>query len=62
MAERTVSTKVELIGVDEYVAGMERIAAAIRAASEAKKEFDALSTKAPNSGNTAQTSSSSAPQ
>lgn len=53
MAERTMATKVELIGVDEYVAGMERITAAIRAASEAKKEFDALSIKAPNSGNTA---------
>lgn len=48
-----MATKVELIGVDEYVAGMERITAAIRAASEAKKEFDALPIKAPNSGNTA---------
>lgn len=52
MAKRTIATKVELVGVDEYVAGMERIAAAIRAASEAKKEFDALSMKAPNSGET----------
>lgn len=50
MAERESITKVTLVGVDDYVAGWERIAAAIRGASEAKKEFDALSMKAPNSG------------
>lgn len=50
MAERTIITKMELIGVDDYVMGMERITAAIKAASEAKKEFDALLAKTPNSG------------
>jgi len=50
VAERTIKTKVELVGADDYVAGMERITAAIKAASEAKKEFDALFAKASNSG------------
>lgn len=49
MAERTITTKLELVGVDDYVAGVERITAAFRAASEAKKEFDALFTKTSNS-------------
>ena len=49
MAERTITTKLELVGADDYVAGVERVTAALKAASEAKKEFDALFTKVPNS-------------
>ena len=49
MAERKVVTKLELVGEDDYVAGVERITAALKAASEAKREFDALFVKAPNS-------------
>lgn len=37
MAERTIKTKMQLIGGDEYVAGIEKITAALRKASEAKK-------------------------
>ena len=37
MAARTIETKVILTGEEEYVAGLERIAAALRAVGEAKK-------------------------
>lgn len=49
MAEREIATKIKLVGADEYVAAMERITAAIKAASEAKREFDALFAKELNS-------------
>lgn len=42
MAERTIKIEMQLIGGDEYVAGIEEITAALRKASEAKKEFDTL--------------------
>ena len=48
MAERTIKTKMQLIGGDEYVAGIEKITAALRKASEAKKEFDDLFAEAPD--------------
>lgn len=62
MAERTIKTVMQLIGEDEYVAGIEKITVALRNASEAKKEFDALFEKAPNSLEQTQTSSNFAPQ
>lgn len=49
MAERTIKTNLVLTGEDEYIASMEKLTAALRAASEAKKEFDALFGKAPDS-------------
>lgn len=49
MADRTIETKVILTGEEEYVAGLERIAAALRAVGEAKKELDALFGKTSNS-------------
>lgn len=48
MAERIIITKMQLIGGDEYVAGIEKITAALRKASEAKKEFDALFAETPD--------------
>lgn len=48
MAERTITTKMELIGMEEYIAGINRITEALKAAGEAKKEFDALFAKTPN--------------
>lgn len=42
MAERTIETKMKLTGEEEYVAGIERITKALKAASEAKREFDDL--------------------
>ena len=62
MAERMIKTKMQLIGGDEYVAGIEKITAALRKASEAKKEFDALFAETPNSLEQAQTSANFAPQ
>ncbi len=49
MAERTVTTKMVIEGAEEYISTMEKITAALRAASQAKKEFDALFNKASNS-------------
>lgn len=49
MAERTIETKMKLTGMEEYLAGLEKITAALQVASEAKKEFDALFERASNS-------------
>ena len=48
MAQRTIETNLVVIGAEEYISTMEKITAALREASEAKKEFDALFWKASN--------------
>lgn len=42
MAERTIQTNIVVTGAEEATAAYKKLSAAIRAASEAKKEFDAL--------------------
>lgn len=49
MAERTLQTNMVITGADEYIAAIKRVTAAVREAIEAKKEFDALYGKAPDS-------------
>lgn len=48
MAERIIETKLILSGKDEYVAGLNEVAAALNAVCDAKKAFDALFTKTPS--------------
>ncbi len=48
MATRTIQTDIVITGAEEAIIAYEKLAAAIRSASEAKKEFDALYGKAPN--------------
>lgn len=49
MAERTIRTKMVMVNEEEYISAVKRIASALREASEAKREFDALFPKAPSS-------------
>ena len=49
MAERIIATKIVVTGAEEYISAMESVTSALKAANEAKKEFDALFGKAPDS-------------
>ena len=48
VAERTITTNLVVVGAEEYVSAIERVTQALRAANEAKKEFDDLFGKASN--------------
>lgn len=61
MAERNLITKIVVTGEDIAIEKLTRLTAALRDASEAKKEFDSLFGNASNSMEN-QSSSSSAPQ
>ena len=60
-AERTIKTYMIVTGAEAYIAEMEKLTVALKAANAAKKEFDALFGKAPNS-TVDYTSSNCAPQ
>lgn len=49
MAERTIQTNMVVTGAEEYISTVGKVTAAPREACKAKKEFDVLFGKAPDS-------------